>query len=111
MGLSGKKRKNKATCSKCSGEHLTKDCDGKAKVKYANCVYRNERFGEKRNTEHVATDTEKCEYIKNVIQRNIRNTDYPIMPFIPKFLEYNHNLPYQPKENSDNVIKSRDLHT
>ena len=33
------------------------------------------------------------------------------MPFIPKFLIYNHNLPYQPKENSDNDIKSRDLHT
>ena len=33
------------------------------------------------------------------------------MPFIPKFLGSNHNLPYQPKENSDNVIKSRDLYT
>ena len=111
IGHSRKKCKNKATCLRCSGEHLTKDCDGKANTKCANYVYRNERFEEKRNTEHVATDTEKCEYIKNVIQRKIRNTDYPVMPFIPKFLGYNHNLPYQPKENSDNVIKSRDLHT
>ena len=80
----------------------TKDCDGKAKVKCANFVYRNER---------LATDTEKCEYVKNVIQRKIRKTDYPVMPFVPKFLGYNYNLPYQPKENSDEVIKSRDLHT
>ena len=44
---SGKKCKNKATCLRCSGEHLTMDCDRKAKVKCVNCVYRNERFGEK----------------------------------------------------------------
>ena len=59
IGHSGKKCKNKATCLRCSGEHLRKNCDGKAKVKCAKCVYRKDRFGEKRNTEHVATDTEK----------------------------------------------------
>ena len=46
----------------------------KNKIKCANCYYGNKKYNLTRNTEHIATDTEKCEYLKHIINKTIRST-------------------------------------
>ena len=59
----------------------------------------NKKYNLTRNSEHIATDTEKWEYLQHIINKKIRTTDYPITPNIPNFLEFNGNLPYQLRSN------------
>ena len=99
IGHSGKKCRNENVCHRCAGDHLTKDCLEKNKIKSANWCYGNKKCNVTRNTEHTATDTEKCEYLKHIINKKIRTTDYPITPNIPNFLGFNGNLPYQLRSN------------
>lgn len=97
VGHSGKKCRNSATCLRCAGNHQTKDCDGKLQVKCANCCYGKEKYKDDRDVHHIATDTEKCTYLKIMIKRKINNTDYPIKPQVQKFFGYNGNLQEQTK--------------
>lgn len=89
IGHAGNKCKNEVACLRCGANHQTRDCDYKRPVKCINCTYRNERYGNNKNIEHIATDTTKCEYLQYIISKKIKQTDYPIKPNIQTFLGYN----------------------
>ena len=60
-------------------------------------LYSNTKHGLERNTDHIATDSEKCEYLKHVIKKKMSKIEYPIPPQVSRYLGYNENLPYQQK--------------
>lgn len=85
FGHSGVKCENPPECLKCAGAHLTKNCKGQKQICCANCSYINDKYNKKHNTEHVATDSEKCEILKNKIRAFLKSTDYTIKPNIPRY--------------------------
>lgn len=91
VGHNGSKCLNEAVCLRCAGKHLTKDCDGKNPNKCTNCCFGKDKYKDDRDVNHIATDTEKCNYLKFLIKKKINNTDYPIKPQIQKFFGYNGN--------------------
>ena len=80
-----KKCTNAAKCIFCAENHLAKDCK-KNDHKCANCSYANEKFGEKYNTEHMASDAKAYEILKKKIAVYISNTEYPVQPMTPNFI-------------------------
>lgn len=79
------KCENDDCCLKCSGEHLTKNCNLKNKSKCANCFYSNENYNTKHKTDHLANDSKECQIFKTKIRKYINSVDYPIEPIIPRF--------------------------
>ena len=100
IGHSGKKFTNAAVCLRCAGNHQTKDCDGISQNKCTNCCFDKEKFKDDRDVNHIATDTEKCTYLKVMINKKITNTDYPIKPITQRYLGFNGNI-----DNHTKVIK------
>lgn len=96
LNHSGKNCKNVIKCLKCSGGHETTDCKADI-IKCVNCEFYNDKYNQKKCTNHHPNDTTKCEYIKFKLQKLMNMTDYPTLPRIPKFLG---RLPGQKKETT-----------
>lgn len=82
LGHSGKKCKNKAVCIKCTGNHKTSECKSN-KNECINCIYSNEKYNTKYDSNHLPLDMENCEILKNKIKKYVEATDYPIKPTLP----------------------------
>lgn len=89
---SHKKCNNDIKCLICAGDHDTKVCKNPIK-KCVNCFYYNSKFNKTNCVDHVATDTNACEYLKYKINTCIKMTDYPSQPHLPKYL----GKPLEPK--------------
>lgn len=70
----------------CAGPHEGNRCSNLNNLKCLNCVYVNEKFNLKRDTNHCAMDSDKCKTLKAKITRCINTTDYPIRPIVPALL-------------------------
>ena len=88
IGHSGTKCNNDSACLRCAGNHPWKDCNEANKIKCINCCYSNTKHGLKRNTDHIATDSEKCEYLKHVIKKKkvdkVSNNNKKMWEFVKK---------------------------
>ena len=80
-----KKCKNEPKCLKCAGDHLTSACNSNT-LKCLNCDFYNKKYKQNKCTNHHPNDTSGCEYIKHKIQKLMKETDYPTLPKIPKYL-------------------------
>lgn len=92
VGHSGKKCRNETACLRCAGNHQTINCDGKSTPKCVNCCFGKDKFKDNRDVNHIATDSENCQYLKIMIKKKISNTDYPMEPKIQRFLGYKGNV-------------------
>lgn len=85
LNHSGKNCKNETKCLKCSGNHLTKNCDSEV-LKCVNCAFYNCKFNQNRCTDHYPNDTNKCDYLKFRINKLLNTFDYPTSPRVPRYL-------------------------
>lgn len=85
-GHCGSKCKNPECCVYCAGPHEGSKCPDPRNLKCLNCLYVNEKFKLKRETNHCAMDSEKCHTLKTKINKYISTTDYPIRPIVPALL-------------------------
>ena len=87
IGHSYKKCTNETVCILCFEKHDYRSCKTKKNIwKCTNCVHNNINYNTKYNTNHLVNDTINCEYLKKKINNVIINTNYNIVPVIPKYL-------------------------
>ena len=79
FGHSTKKCKNKATCNKCAGAHLSSKCTS-ATYKCPNSDFSNEKYKTKYNVNHSAINSDLCEILRTKIKKYIEKSDYPTQP-------------------------------
>ena len=48
-----------------------------------NCLYSNDKYNTKYDTNHYPSDMEKCDILKNKRKKYIDSTDYPLNPTLP----------------------------
>lgn len=85
---SGYKCDNEPECMRCAGAHLTVNCKEFKNFCCPNCLYTNNQYNKNLDTNHIATDVEKCEILKKKISLFLKNTDYIVNPNIPKQLGF-----------------------
>lgn len=82
IGHNSKKCKNDQVCTKCTGNHSSKECKSKT-FKCINCTYSNNKYKTDYDINHSPSDSNNCQILKNKINKYIGATDYPIMPTLP----------------------------
>lgn len=85
FGHKDSKCKNNIVCLKCAGKHKTSECQVN-NLKCTNCDFRNTKYNTKLKTDHIATDSHKCEILQNKIKKYIDGTDYNIKPTLPRYV-------------------------
>lgn len=90
IGHNANKCRNETKCLRCAGNHSTKDCREDNKISCINCCFYNAKYNTDRDTKHIATDSQKCEYLQSKIKSIINITDYPIRPNITRFLGFDY---------------------
>lgn len=104
IGHSGKKCDNTTTCLRCSKNHETKNCDYKNTIQCSNCTYRNNKFNLNCDVNHIATDSDNCQYIKYHINRKINSTDYLVKPKVSRYFGYTGK-----RNNNSSVVQLQNI--
>lgn len=86
FGHNGSKCRNDPVCLICAEEHSTSACNKKNNICCTNCKYVNEKYGKKIKTDHMPYDSEKCEVLRNKINKEINSTEYNIKPSIQRYV-------------------------
>lgn len=84
FGHSAKKCPNQATCYKCAGNHKAAVCESET-LKCPNCVFHNTKYNLNYDINHSAIDSDKCQILKNKINKYIEMTDYPMRPTYQRY--------------------------
>lgn len=88
IGHSGEKCDNESTCLRCAKNHETENCDYTNVIQCTNCLYRKNKFNFNCDVNHIATDSDKCSYLKYHMNKRIRCTDYYVKPKVSRYFGY-----------------------
>lgn len=107
FGHNGAKCRNQEICLRCANNHNTRICNLADKYKWPNCTFSNLKYKTNYNTEHIATDTHECEILKAKLRKMIDNTDYVMLPIIPRYLGKVENPNHQTTSSVSGLTSNR----